>query len=240
MTTSTSIRLLYLGRNKKLPQQIDKALRHEFSNDDVIGDSMIMQFFCVTSQKRACDEIRIAPPHAVFVEVDVGRYDRSRFCRFLRHRLPKAKVIAVCKDEEECEGQKFSFDGYIRRPFGIEQAREIFAKISDGNQGMYLHKGDLHLDVTMRTIDGPMGKHHLPPKLCKLLQMLMERAGSTVSREELMQQVWNTEFLGDTRTLDVHIRWLREKIEPNPSSPNQLITVRGQGYRLDIVNPAIL
>jgi DNA-binding response OmpR family regulator len=68
----------------------------------------------------------------------------------------------------------------------------------------------------------------------------MERAGSTVSREELMQQVWNTEFLGDTRTLDVHIRWLREKIEPNPSSPNQLITVRGQGYRLDIVNPAIL
>ena len=71
----------------------------------------------------------------------------------------------------------------------------------------------------------------MTPKQCSLLHMLMERRNEVVSRLEIMQEIWQTNFLGDTRTLDVHIRWLRERIERDPSNPQYLLTVRGKGYR---------
>lgn len=73
--------------------------------------------------------------------------------------------------------------------------------------------------------------HNLPPKLFGLLMLLVKNTGKTVYREHIMQAVWHTDYMGDTRTLDVHIRWLREKLEKNPSSPKYLLTVRGSGYR---------
>jgi DNA-binding response OmpR family regulator len=234
MTTPTSIRLLYLGRNKKLPQQIDEALRAELTNaQSSRAEARVLHFVCVTSQKQAIEEIRNSPPHGVLIEVDEGRYNRSRFYQMLRSRLPKAIIVAIHKEDP---GQDdFSFDGFIQRPFLLEQARIALAKLLNGSTNMYLYVGHLRLDVAMRLVHGPQGTYHLPPKLCKLLQVLMENKGSTVRREDLMQMVWETKFLGDTRTLDVHIRWLREKIEPDPSKPTHLITVRGHGYRLNEV-----
>ena len=75
---------------------------------------------------------------------------------------------------------------------------------------------------------------HLTPKETKLMVLLMENVGKVVSRSELMQHVWNTEYLGDTRTLDVHICWLRQKIEENPRIPEMILTRRGQGYELRV------
>ena len=75
---------------------------------------------------------------------------------------------------------------------------------------------------------------HLTPKETKLMVLLMKNVGKVVSRSELMQEVWNTEYLGDTRTLDVHICWLRQKIEDNPRIPELILTRRGQGYELRI------
>ena len=75
---------------------------------------------------------------------------------------------------------------------------------------------------------------HLTPKETKLMVLLMENVGRVVSRSELMQSVWNTEYLGDTRTLDVHICWLRQKIEDNPRIPEMILTRRGQGYELRV------
>jgi two-component system, OmpR family, alkaline phosphatase synthesis response regulator PhoP len=75
---------------------------------------------------------------------------------------------------------------------------------------------------------------HLTPKETKLMALLMKNVGKVVSRSELMQEVWNTEYLGDTRTLDVHICWLRQKIEDNPRVPEFILTRRGQGYELRI------
>lgn len=75
---------------------------------------------------------------------------------------------------------------------------------------------------------------HLTPKETKLMVLLMENVGKVVSRSKLMQHVWNTEYLGDTRTLDVHICWLRQKIEDNPRIPEMILTRRGQGYELRV------
>jgi DNA-binding response OmpR family regulator len=231
MITPMSIRILYLGRSKTLPQQIDHALHEEVQRMALrIATAPMLQFIQVTSQKQASEEIRNSPPHGVLVEANRGRYSRSRFCQTLRGRLPKVIIVSVQYNNYQ---DGFVYDGVIHRPFAVEQANSALVKLLGGGQNMYLHAGDLQLDVAMRRVDGPQGAHHLPPKLCKLLQVLMENRGNTVHRGDLMQMVWETGFMGDTRTLDVHVRWLREKIEPDPSTPTRLVTVRGQGYRLN-------
>ncbi len=231
MKTPTSIRLLYVGRSQKLAEAIKTALDVEHRQITVEGGAeSALQFVCVSSQKQAIEEVRAAPPHGLLVEIDQGRYNRIRFCNNLRSRLPQMLFVAVHKENDVSDG--FEFDGFILRPFNQVQAGKTINLLLGGSRRMYLTVGDLRLDLAMRMVDGPLGEHHLPPKLCKLLHVFMERPGDIVSREELMQQVWDTKFLGDTRTLDVHIRWLRERIEEDPSRPSRLVTVRGAGYKL--------
>ncbi|MBE7469337.1 MAG: hypothetical protein DPW09_41875 [Anaerolineae bacterium] len=90
------------------------------------------------------------------------------------------------------------------------------------------------LDLEKASLKKKDGEVHLTPKETKLMALLMKNVGKVVSRSELMQEVWNTEYLGDTRTLDVHICWLRQKIEENPRVPEFILTRRGQGYELRI------
>ena len=91
---------------------------------------------------------------------------------------------------------------------------------------------EMVLDVSKAMLKKRGDEIHLTPKETKLMVLLMKNVGKVVSRSELMQQVWNTEYLGDTRTLDVHICWLRQKIEDNPRIPELILTRRGQGYEL--------
>lgn len=88
------------------------------------------------------------------------------------------------------------------------------------------------LNLTRASLKRGNEEVHLTPKECKLLAILMQNAGQVVSRKVLMKHVWDTEYLGDTRTLDVHICWLRQKIERDPKMPEYLLTKRGQGYTL--------
>ncbi len=91
--------------------------------------------------------------------------------------------------------------------------------------------GPFALDVKSQSLWAQGDVHHLTPKLALLMQILLENSGQIVYRKAIMQHVWKTDYMGDTRTLDVHIRWLREIIEVNPSRPKFLLTVRGAGYR---------
>lgn len=94
--------------------------------------------------------------------------------------------------------------------------------------------GGMMLDVENAILKKNGNEIHLTPKETKLMVLLMQNVGKVVSRSELMQAVWNTEYMGDTRTLDVHICWLRQKIEDNPRIPELILTRRGQGYELRI------
>ena len=94
--------------------------------------------------------------------------------------------------------------------------------------------GEMVLDMEKAILKKNGSEVHLTPKETKLMALLMKNVGKVVSRSELMQSVWNTEYLGDTRTLDVHICWLRQKIEDNPRIPELILTRRGQGYELRI------
>jgi DNA-binding response OmpR family regulator len=94
-----------------------------------------------------------------------------------------------------------------------------------------LRIGNITVDDLKRNMKRSDRVEHLTPKECRLLHLLMEHADEALSRGTIMKEVWETEYLGDTRTLDVHIRWLREKLEDDPSHPRFIITVRGVGYR---------
>jgi len=88
------------------------------------------------------------------------------------------------------------------------------------------------LNLTRASLTRDNQEVHLTPKECKLLAILMQNAGKVVSRKTLMKYVWDTDYLGDTRTLDVHICWLRQKVEEDPKMPQYILTKRGQGYTL--------
>jgi len=104
------------------------------------------------------------------------------------------------------------------------------------NHERFVRFGEFVLDTHKKTMRRANTIHPLTPKLFQLLVLLLKNQGQIVYRKTIMQEVWDTDYMGDTRTLDVHVRWLREKIEDNPSRPRHLLTVRGAGYRF-IVNP---
>lgn len=109
------------------------------------------------------------------------------------------------------------------------------ASSAKGNKpSRQLQAGHLVLDVDVRCVIKDGMAEHLTFKECALMEMFMSNEGEVLTRKRLMKEVWDTDYLGDTRTLDVHIRWLREKIEDDPSDPILLRTVRGVGYRFEM------
>ena len=116
----------------------------------------------------------------------------------------------------------------------FSELMQQIADVESRRAGRYLDLGNMVLDIQERLILRGGQVYSLTPKEMKLLLLLVTHRDEVLSRKMIMQQVWDTDYMGDTRTLDVHIRWLREKIEVNPSRPVQLQTIRGVGYRLVI------
>ena len=224
------IRFLYLGRQKTLAQEIETAWQDARAAESAEPPLQVVRILWVTSQGLAMDALRAHTLRAILLEVDSRRNDRTQFCRDLRRRYPELRIVAVCR--EPLKPKRFEFDGVLTLPLLAAETAALLRSVCNSGPEMQMRIGPIHLDVATRTVQGPRGRHQLPPKQCGLLRILMVHAGEAVSRETIMRAVWETEYLADTRTLDVHMRWLREKIEPDPAHPVHLLTVRGQGYQL--------
>ncbi len=120
------------------------------------------------------------------------------------------------------------------RPFTVRKQRELVLKLLAAAAPHILRAGTLQLDPVARLVTTPAGQQRLTPKQCSLLAMLMQHPNQVISRRDIMERIWNTTYLGDMRTLEVHIRWLREKIEAEPTRPTTLLTRRGVGYMLSV------
>ena len=123
-----------------------------------------------------------------------------------------------------------SYDYLVPSPALWNRVLKTLEEAMAGERRQVLVAGPFVLDLVERTIVGPAGEARLTAKLFTLLALLMRHAGEPVSRHQIMQEIWNTSYLEDTRTLDVHISWLRGIIEPNPRKPIYLRTQRGVGY----------
>jgi DNA-binding response OmpR family regulator len=182
----------------------------------------------VTNQKAAFLAGRDRAPQIAVVEFGQMR-QRLNFCAQLLARWPAVSLIAVTNTV--VEGSAIPFAQTLAYPMGppaLQGAIRAILQLATASE--LLRAGEVSLDTQNRTVNTPRGQHHITPKQSALLQMLMSRRGEVISRREIMETIWETTFLEDTRTLDVHIRWLREQIEHDPSNPQYILTVRGKGY----------
>ena len=191
----------------------------------------LLNFESITNQRVALSSVRANPPNIIMVETDAKANSRVRFSEMIRYRLPTAAILAVGRTRPR---GSFEFDGFIELPLESEKVVESLRLVCREFDDYQLNRGEVSLNIATRTVVSPLGRYHMTPKQCALLKLLMQRHGEIVHRKELMESIWKTDYLDDTRTLDVHIRWLRERIEPNPSAPIFLQTVRGVGYRLQL------
>ena len=221
-----AIRAAFVGR-RGIAAQLEAMLAGETADAPARETSDAIALIALTSQKAALRLLRTDPPPVLLVEIDPRPDSRLRFCATARSRLPTLAILAV--GVEPPRGS-FAFDGFLPLPLSQEGVDRALERIRSRSTGHVLLRGPFRLDLATRTLDTPRGTRHLTPKQCALLELLMRRHDQVVHRREIMAAIWETSYLDDTRTLDVHIRWLRECIEPDPSSPLYLLTARGRGY----------
>jgi two-component system, OmpR family, phosphate regulon response regulator PhoB len=175
-------------------------------------------------------------PHLIIFNAATMRTNGARTCRRLKRNGQELPIIHIraAGEPEELDAEA---DIYLEHPF---TPRKLLNRVKDllpvdhANEEIVRY-GHISLYLTKKSVEIiGKGENRLTPKLTHLLEQFMRHPHQVLTRRELMQSVWKTDYIGDTRTLDVHIRWVREFIEENPAQPKFLKTVRGQGYVLAI------
>ncbi|GJM40556.1 MAG: DNA-binding response regulator [Ardenticatenaceae bacterium] len=177
-------------------------------------------------------------PHLVIFNAASMRTNGSRTCRRLKKNHQDLPIIHI-RAAGEPEDLEAAADVYLEHPF---TPRKLLNRVKDllpidHSVEETIRYGHISLYLSKKSVDVGKGEARLTPKLALLLEQFLRHPHRLLTRRKLMQCVWNTDYIGDTRTLDVHIRWVREQIELDPAKPQFLKTVRGKGYILAIPNP---
>ena len=201
------------------------------------------EVFSAVDGEQAVDAARREKPDLVLLDVMLPKLNGFEVCRILRMEMtcPVLMLTAKADETDKVVGLKIGADDYVTKPFSI---KELMARIEallrrtqiSGIQsagGGILKVGDIVIDSGRHRVSLKDAVIDLKPKEFDLLAFLGKNRGMVFSREQLLEKVWGYEFAGDSRTVDVHIRWLRQKIETDPGNPRHLITVRGTGYKLE-------
>ena len=184
------------------------------------------------SGKDAISKLKKASPNLIVVNAASLRSSGIRICQSLHEKQEKLPIILILEKDQEVS--KDSADVILNLPFTVQKLSNRIKPLLPGDGNNILQVGSIRLDVERRRVRS-LGKNaKLTPRLVALLEILMEHHGEVVEREHLFKKVWETDYTGDTRTLDVHISWLRRAIELDPLKPKFLKTIRGVGYRLDV------
>lgn len=171
-------------------------------------------------------------PDLVVVNASSLRSSGKRICRELRAKTSDLPILVILS-ENQTLNEDNSANVVLTMPFTARKLINRITRLLPGDGEHLLHVGHIRLDVERRRLRCQGRESRLTPRLVQLLQVLMQHPGVVVEREQLFREVWSTEYTGDTRTLDVHISWLRETLEEDPRKPQFLKTIRGVGYRLD-------
>lgn len=169
-------------------------------------------------------------PDLIVLNACTGLTNVKEVCRALDDTFLELPRLVVYRDEL---GNHSSGDVSLLVPFTSRQLTQRIKKALGDQNNRFLRVGDVTLDLLKRQVQRSGRSEHLTPKGSALLHLLMQHPHEVLTRRAIMKNVWDTEYLGDTRTLDVHVRWLRECLEDDPSRPHYIITVRGVGYRFD-------
>jgi two-component system, OmpR family, response regulator RegX3 len=165
----------------------------------------------------------------------------TEVCRELRTKSNVPVIMLTAKDSEvdKVVGLELGADDYVTKPFSsrelVARIRAVLRRRGDGEElaPAILEAGPVRMDVERHVVTVSGNEVPLPLKEFELLEVLLRNAGRVLTRMQLIDRVWGADYVGDTKTLDVHIKRLRAKIEPAPSTPRFIITVRGLGYKFE-------
>lgn len=191
----------------------------------------------------ALAQIKTSPPNLILLDVILPGVNGFEVCRFVRQRedyIPIIMLTGQREDKDKIAGLELGADDYITKPFG---ARELLARVQAvfrlAQRGKSLvgegriEFDQIVIDRDQRTVTVDGQQVELTRKEFDLLVLLAQEPGRVFDREELFRQVWSSDYVGKSRTVDVHVQQLRSKIEPDPADPRYLITVRGVGYKFE-------
>jgi len=211
---------------------------------DVLTYNLAKEGYAVTSARdgeEALEKARQRAPHLIILDIMLPKMSGLELCRILRKETMAPIIMLTAKSEEidKIVGLEVGADDYMTKPFSM---RELLARVramlrraemTALTEERAVTIGDLHIDASRRRVTRGDKVLDLTPKEFELLVFLAQNKGHVFSRERLLNKIWGYDFAGDSRTVDVHIRWLRTKIEPDPHHPTRLITVRGAGYKME-------
>ena len=210
------------------------ALRREGFLVEVAADGM-----------EALERFDAARPSLVLLDVMLPRMSGVDVCRELRARGTRIPIVMVTARNAEIDavvGLEVGADDYVTKPFRL---RELIARVrahlrrvpasdeEDLHAADVLEIGDVRLDVGRHEVTVRGDAVALPLKEFELLELLLANAGRVLTRDVLIDRIWGPNYYGDTKTLDVHVKRLRSKVEPDPGHPERIVTVRGVGYRYE-------
>jgi len=182
-------------------------------------------------------EVRSSPPDLILLDVMLPDGDGRDLCREIRATsdVPIVMLTARGEDADKIVGLELGADDYVVKPFSagelVARIRAILRRGRAPDTETPIEVGDILLDPAARTVTKRGEPVTLAAREFDLLAMLMANRGVVVRREAIMDEVWDAHWFGSTKTLDVHIAWLRKKLEDDPSHPTYITTVRGVGFR---------
>ncbi len=229
-------KILVVEDEKALQETLAYNLVHEGYEVTLAGDG-----------ETAIEKAREIHPDLLLLDIMLPGKDGFEVCRILRQEMNTPILMLTARDDEidRVVGLEVGADDYMTKPFSM---RELMARVKAMLRRVRLIREEVHtvdapaeilkfgnLSIDLKRREAALNNKtlDLKPKEYDLLLYFLEHPSRALSRDTLLEQVWGWDFSGDSRTVDVHIRWLREKVEEDPSNPKRLVTVRGAGYRFE-------
>ncbi|MBI5161846.1 MAG: response regulator transcription factor [Micrococcales bacterium] len=222
-------RILIVEDEESLSEPLEYLLRREGYDTEVVADG-----------RAALAAFDRSGADLVLLDLMLPGLPGTEVCRELRARSSVPIIMLTAKDTEVdiVVGLELGADDYVTKPYS---ARELLARIRAvlrrrvdvEDDGAVLEAGPVRMDVERHTVSVSGAEVPMPLKEFELLELLLRNGGRVLTRGQLIDRVWGADYFGDTKTLDVHVKRIRSKIEQDPSSPQLLVTVRGLGYRFE-------
>ncbi|MEO3932033.1 MULTISPECIES: response regulator transcription factor [Micrococcaceae] len=177
----------------------------------------------------------------VLLDLQLPGQSGTEVCRQLRQRSSVPVIMLTAKDAEidKVVGLELGADDYVTKPYSsrelVARVRAVLRRQGEPEElvASTVQAGPVRMDIERHVVTVSSEQVSLPLKEFELLEMLLRNSGRVLTRGQLIDRVWGSDYVGDTKTLDVHVKRLRSKIEPDPSAPRHLITVRGLGYKFE-------
>jgi len=157
----------------------------------------------------------------------------SRICKSVQAKGSSIPIILI-NSPDNLPTNEIVADVQLVLPFTIRKLENRIIPFSPGDGDEVLKAGPIHLDMDRQVIRCNGKEEHVTPRMAELLKMMIKQKGVVLDRRKMFSRIWKTDYTEDTRSLDVHINWLRKTIEEDPDNPKLIHTIRGKGYRLDL------